>query len=231
MNILTSGCSFSRGPTAWPIHIARWYKANLVNLAQSGAGNTYIKQSVIAELQKRNYDLVLIMWSGLERIDIQVSNIESFNSTIYTSKYQSQQNDWQEKIVDPINDQDYVQKDWVFGCGHINCDNFIVNSGLFETLYRYQDFQQHLQRSFSDMLCLESYLKAKNIPYAFAFYQDYVESMGEYSQQLDWSNIYNTTNLFEITLQLKNFAADGLHPGPQAQKVWARNFYDFLQAQ
>jgi len=229
MKILTSGCSFSRGPGAWPNHIAQWYDADLVNLAQAGAGNTYISRSVMAELQQRSYDLVLVMWSGLERIDLQVEDIDYFDQTKYTSKYQSQQNDWPEKIIEPVNDQDYVQKNWVFGSGHLNRDPWLVKHGLLEKLYRQQNFDVHLQRSFYDMLSLESYLKSRSTPYAFAFYQNYVKAMGDWANQLDWTNIYNQTNLFDITKSMNDYDTDNIHPGPNAHKVWAQDFYTFLK--
>ena len=230
-NILTSGCSFSRGPIAWPNHIAQWYNANLVNLAQAGAGNTYISRSVMAELQQRSYDLVLVMWSGLERIDLQVEDIDQFVETKNTSQYQSKQNDWPEKIVEPINDQDYVQKNWVFGIGHLHRDVWLIKQGLFEKLYRHQDFKTHLQRSFYDMLSLESYLKSRSIPYAFSFYQNYIEAMGDFAKQLDWTNIYNQTNLYDIARSMNDYDTDNIHPGPNAQRSWAHNFYTFLTTQ
>ena len=228
MRILTNGCSFSRGPIAWPNHIAKWAGADLVNLAQAGAGNTYISRSTISELQERCYDLVLIMWSGLERIDIQVENINLFDSTVYTSRYQSQQNDWPEKVIEPINDQDYVQKNWVFGCGHLNGDSFVIQSGLFRQQYKYLGFDNHLARSFFDILSLENYLKNKSIPYAFSFYQNYVPSLGDYANQLDWSHIFNEVNLFDLTKSLDDYDTDGLHPGPAAQRSWAQSFYNFI---
>lgn len=229
MKILTSGCSFSRGPIAWPNHIAKLFNTDLVNLAQAGAGNTYISRSIMAELQQRSYDLVLVMWSGLERVDLQVDNIDYFDQTKYTSEYQSQQNDWPEKIVEPINDQDYVQKNWVFGMGHLNQDSWLIKHGLFEKIYKHQDFETHLQRSFYDMLSLESYLKSRSIPYAFAFYQNYVGSMGDFVKQLDWKHIYNRTNLYDVTKSMNDYDTDNIHPGVDANKIWAQDFYTFLK--
>lgn len=229
MRILTNGCSFSRGPTAWPNHIARWFGADLVNLAQSGAGNTYISRSTIMELQKRFYDLVLIMWSGLERIDLQVEDIDFFDDTTYTSKYQSSQNDWPEKIVWPINDQDYVEKNWVFGCGHLNSDPFILKTRLFEYQYKYQGFDDHAARSFQDMLCLESYLQSRNIPYAFAFYKNYIANIQKHIDQLDTTHVYIATNMFDLAVSLNDWDPDGLHPGARAQETWAADFYRFVE--
>ena len=50
MRLLVNGCSFSRGSTAWPNHITKLAAANLINLAQAGAGNTYIAQTTQSEL-------------------------------------------------------------------------------------------------------------------------------------------------------------------------------------
>lgn len=228
MRILINGCSFSRGSIAWPNYIAKWANADLVNLAQAGAGNTYISRSTITELQKRSYDLVLIMWTGLERIDIQVENINLFNSTIYTSKYQSLKNDWPEKVVLPINDQDYVEKNWVFGCGHINSDPYILQTRLFDYQYKYQGFNDHASRSFLDMLSLESYFRSRNIPYAFAFYQDYYKDISDLIDQLDKSRIFTASNLFDLAQTMNDWDTDGIHPGPQAHKVYATDLFKFI---
>jgi hypothetical protein len=69
MVVLANGCSFSRGPGSWPYALQSIYNFNLVNLAQSGAGNTYIFESTVLEISQRVYDLVLIMWSDPNRID------------------------------------------------------------------------------------------------------------------------------------------------------------------
>ena len=125
MRILVNGCSFSRGPISWPYYLTNLTDItgkNLVNLACAGAGNTYIHETTTRILDKEKFDLVLIMWSGISRIDFQVESIDFFEKTTYTSKYQSSQNDWPGKIINPMNDQDYVEKNWIFGCSHINND-------------------------------------------------------------------------------------------------------------
>jgi hypothetical protein len=172
------------------------------------------------------------MWSGLERIDVQIERIEDFAQTPCTSQYQSSQNDWPEKIIEPVNDQDYVQKDWVFGVGHLNCDKFLLKNKLFEKQYQYQGSLQHLQRSMYHMISLQSYIKVRNIPYVFAFYQNYVSQFQQLPHlvlQLDQNFIYNSTNLFDITKQINDYDADGLHPGPQAHKQWAKDLVTFMQ--
>ena len=75
------------------------------------------------------------------------------------------------------------------------------------------------------MLSLESYLQNHNIPYAFAFYQNYIGQMGRYADQLDWRNIYNDQNLYDITKGINDWDSDGFHPGPLAQETWAQGLY------
>ena len=228
--LLVNGCSFSRGPGSWPYHVAKGLNADICNLAQSGAGNTYIRQSTIVELSQRTYDLVLIMWSGPERVDVQVEEINLFD-TSYTSKYQSLQNDWPEKIIYPINDQDYVEKNWVFGCGYVNADPFLRKNDLFRGLYKYIGHNENVKRSLIDMICLQDILRARNINYAFCFYQNYC-----INNLRDQKNLWNLIDHSKIIVgdlgtmshDLDSFDKDGLHPGIEAHRRWAQHVLHYL---
>lgn len=142
MKILVNGCSFSRGPISWPYYLQELLNCELVNLAQSGAGNSYIHESTVSELVHREYDLVIIMWSGLSRLDFKVEQVAQFSKTPFTSDYQHRQNDWPGKVIIPVNDQDYVEKDWVFGCGILNNEQELVRSNFLNGLYRYIGVEQ-----------------------------------------------------------------------------------------
>jgi hypothetical protein len=230
MKILVNGCSFSRGPKSWPYYIQSALEADLCNLAQSGAGNTYIRQSTMVELSQRTYDLVLIMWSGLERFDVQVEDIDFFK-TPYTSKYQSSQNDWPEKIVIPINDQDYVEKNWVFGVGYIKRDSFLKTNDLFPGFYKYLGQEEHVRRSMLDMICLQDFLRVRNLDYAFSFYQDYMPALQ--SQQDLWSMIDHSKlvpgDLNSLSHKLESFDLDGIHPGTAAHDTWSQHVLQHLR--
>lgn len=210
MNILVNGCSFSRGPISWPYFLNC---TNLVNLACAGAGNNYICDSTLRELHQRSYDHVIIMWSGLERFDIQCC----FSDTAYASGYQSLQNDWPEKITEPINDQDYVEKDWLFGCGHINGERNLLSSKIFTGIYKYSTKHQLQQNSFARMISLQSYLKCNGIAYTFSFYQNYEVDFNT----IDKDNCEVSDNISDIMHRLQSYDTDGLHPGELANKTWA----------
>lgn len=66
MKILVSGASFSYGPKSWP----ELLRADVTNLSRMSAGNTYIVDTTVDELSKNLYNLVIIMWSPFDRVDI-----------------------------------------------------------------------------------------------------------------------------------------------------------------
>ena len=219
-NVLVNGCSFSRGPDSWPYFLKN---ANIINLAQSGAGNTYIFETTIAELSNRKYDYVLIMWSGVERVDYKVSDIKMFGNSWSTSQAQHLRNDWSEKIIIPINDQDYVEKDWVFGTGHFS-DPAVTQSKIFEGVYKYVDRQQFRYHLLIKMIALQNTLKQLNIPYMYSFFMDYeheLKKIPELYNMLDQSCIYNKENINTIAKTNSWYYDDGMHPNKLAHKTWA----------
>jgi hypothetical protein len=222
MNLLVNGCSFSRGPTAWPYHID---KANIVNLACAGAGTDYIFNTTIAELSRRRYDFVTIMWTAPSRIDLKVNSAADFSGSPYTSAYQASLNDWKNKVIVPINDQDYVEKDWVFGCGHTNKDPTLIKTKVFERQYFYQDANQFTYLLLIKMIALQNTLKQLNIPYLFMYYQDYSSELQSHTmlyRQLDQNCIYNKKNIYTITKENNWYDEDGIHPGLLAHQQWAK---------
>jgi hypothetical protein len=55
--------------------------------------------------------------------------------------------------------------------------------------------------------------------------------MGDFAKQLDWKHIYNRTNLYDITQSINDYDTDNIHPGVDANKLWAQDFYTFLTTQ
>lgn len=231
-NVLVNGCSFSRGPESWPYHLQNLYNFTLVNLAQAGAGNTYIHESTVSELAKRKYDSVIIMWSGLSRIDLKIENISLFTDSKYTSHYQKTRNDWKGKQIFPINDQDYVEDNWIFGVGEINREKALVERKIFNDLYRYIGINQFIYHSLQKMISLQSFLKLQNIPYLFTFYQDYAHDLQlvpELYNLLDQTNIYNEQNIFDIANKY-NDVDETSHPKTLTHSTWARLLKEFIDA-
>lgn len=223
MKLLVNGCSFSRGDISWPHQLQSLIQCDLVNLAQAGAGNTYIHESTVEELSHRNYDYVIIMWSGLARFDFKVNDIEYFKDSKYTSKYQKTRNDWQGKTIYPINDQDYVEDNWVFGCGVMNREKSLLNTQFLNGIYKYLNHEEFTFHSLQHMIALQSFLKINNIPYYFTFYENYVDILKKSTlfKLLDTDYILTDNTLSDVSIQLNDYDIDGSHPGPNAHKYWA----------
>lgn len=226
-NVLVNGCSFSRGPISWPYHLQKKLNFNLVNLALSAAGNKYIHDSTITELSQRKYDHVFIMWSGLQRNDVQVADVAQFDQCV-TSAKQVLENDWDDKIVWPVNDQDYVEKDWVF----IGLDNPYIQSIKFAEYIKYRNKKNEVHQSLLYMITLQAVLKTLSIPYTFSFFTDYVADLKQsklYSM-LDFDNICAAENIHTIAKQIKSYDIDGYHPGIEANQLWADKLIEFINA-
>ena len=227
-NILVNGCSFSCGPVAWPYYLQQNLDCNLINLAVSAAGNRYIHDSTIRELSKRQYDYVFIMWSGLQRNDIQVDNINIFKEAV-NSRNQSGENDWEDKVVYPVNDQDYIEKNWVFAA----LDNPFLKSAKFCEYIKYRGIDIEVQDSLMYMITLQSVLKQLNIPYVFSFYMNYLETLKKHKELfalLDLNNICLDGNINDIAREINSYREDGFHPGAEANITWANNLTKFINA-
>jgi hypothetical protein len=222
MRILVNGCSFSRGPISWPYYLTGLTDktgSNVVNLACAGAGNTYIHDTTMRILEKEKFDLVLIMWSGIHRIDQQVEDNMLVDSP-YTSRYQKTQNDWPEKIVEPVNDQDFVEDNWSFGCGVLNGETSSELNRLFKEAYRTMGDEEFVNQFIVKIIGLQNTLKQLDIPYVFSFYQPYIDKIKK-STLIDWDNCVVNDNITNIAKRLNSYDEDGFHPGLEANQQWA----------
>jgi hypothetical protein len=222
--ILVNGCSFSQGQHSWPCHLKRFKQPQVVNLSCSSAGNTYIHESTINALSRSTaYQAVLIMWSGLTRIDARVSDIDRFQNSCYNSKYASEHNDWPKKIIESVDDQDFVDKDWVFGLGEQNRDKVVTQSGVFTGLYKHMELKQFVFHFLIKLISLQNTLKIMNLPYCFMFYQPYqteLQNFPELCKLIDWNCVYLEQNIFELAKLNNDFDSTG-HPGITTHKQWA----------
>jgi len=232
MNILVNGTSISRGEGSWPYYLMDKLPAdkfNLVNLAQAGSGNTYIHDSTLEEVACRPYDLVIIQWTYANRFDIRVKDIKNFSDTEYTSDYQSRQNDWPSKVIWPINDQDYVQKNWIFGCGYINQNKNDSIGKVFKEYYRVTKRSDQISASLIKIITLQNTLKAMNVPYLFTSYRPLpsIRRFEHLYKLIDWDNFFSGPHLHKIAKD-NNQIDDTLHPYPEAHVSYADVLYNDL---
>jgi len=221
--ILVNGCSFSQGETAWPHHLQTFKQNHVVNLSCSSAGNTYIHESTVSELSQRSYQAVLIMWSGLSRIDVKVNDPDKFKNSWYNSQFAAKHNDWPKKIIYPSNDRAHIDQEWVFGLGEQNRDPIVVQNGLFTGLYKHLDLPQFIFHFLIKMISLQNTLKVMGLPYCFMFYQPYQKDLQIFPmlcKLVDWNNVYLEKNIYEMALA-NNDVDSTNHPGAKTHLEWA----------
>jgi len=225
--VLVNGCSFSRGPGSWPYQLQDLMGFDLTNLAVASAGNHYIHDTTVSELSRSKYDFVIVMWSGLERVDVPVEDISMFDQCNTTSFQQSLKNDWPEKKIYPANDQDLVEKNWVF----VYPSQRQLQELKFAEFVKYQNYDTHRKQSMIYMISLQSILAQLQIPYVFCFYMDYVNELKKEKDLCDlirWENICCEDNLHNLATRTNSFDLDGYHPGVQAHTEWANTLHKFI---
>lgn len=202
MNVLINGTCLSRGPGSWPYHLQTLLSADMINLSLAGVGNNYVFESSMRELCRRSYDLVILTWTTSHHVTLRVDDINRFSDSKNTSLYQSSMNDWPEKIVSPVNDQDRVEKDWIMNVGNMAGSRDTV-SRYFDHYLAYEKFPQSLERDLTHIIAMQSFLKVNSVPYVFL----YTRSIKRYRrfdylyQQIDWSRWYLDRDLKTISTQ------------------------------
>lgn len=215
-------------------HITCWKKlenCNLVNLAQAGSGNTYIHESTVEEISQRNYDLVLIQWTYANRIDFKVKDITQFSDTTYTTDYQRQQNDWPSKVVYPVNDQNYVQKNWIFGCGYLNEPDTKSLRQAMKGYYDVTDSDEHIFSKLIKIISLQNTFKTQKIPYLFVPYRPIpqLERFKSLNNMIDKSNV-SELSLYKLSTEHNPLFNATDHPLPEIHKLYAEQLYQNLLA-
>lgn len=225
MKILASGCSFTAGgpKQSWPTLIDQ--KSYVTNLGRASAGNRYIGQSIINELSTKPgfYDIVLVMWSGLRRIDLNVSKI---TYDMLNGEHSTELNNHYYGFVGDA----YTH---AYGAGLLK---------LFgQEYFMLADEQADVIESLTQMVCLQSFLKSMNMPYRFMSYINYwndwdqvtnincgvykYQSCRALTEQIDFSNFifYNNQRdgIYEFAKENNLLDSDGFHPSLSGHQSWA----------
>jgi len=224
MNILLTGNCNSRGPGSWPYYLKDILDCELVNLSLAGSGNAYIYEATISELAKRSYDLVLIMWCESTHTGLPVTDISMFADSENTSLYQSGVNDWPEKIVYPVNDQDYVPKNWIMNSGYRSNKQDSV-AKFFKQYHQAVTYEQTLESDILKMIGLQGFFKSTNQPYLFLYGRPYTKfkRFEHLYKLIDWSQFYQEDTLMQIASRNNNelMGDDNKYPTAQGHQAYA----------
>ena len=210
--LVANGCSFTQGT-----HGETWAKylniPNVTNLANGGAGNHYICRRTLNYLESHNCDpkktLVIVMWSGVSRIDVSVSD------------------EWYKHIRTTFN---YGYTDGISNWIHTGSSG---NVPVLEGVCKTNDNQSLCVNSLQNFILLENYLRAQGY---WSVVQEYCATtevdpnIGYHCKNLslyknfDFSNWFFTNNnrdcFGEFALDdIRN--RDDAHPSPDTHQRFA----------
>jgi hypothetical protein len=234
MKILVSGCSFTKWPeypggpnVCWPRYIT---DHEIVNVGEAAAGNQYICDSVIRETLQNDYDMVLVMWSGVSRLDYLTDVTDPAWNELFDSY----------GFYRRING---TPLGYIFSGGQIGTwfKNPVAHKMFYE-MYKVSSNTSLGTINLQEMVKLQEYLKSKNIPYRFMSYVnywgsgEYVSPNGDfgvadhkylklYTDAIDWSKWIFTNDMrdgiYEMAKSENSFTDDGFHPSSLIHQRWA----------
>lgn len=238
MNILVSGCSFSQWPqypggpnTCWPRYLSEMEPSlNIKTVAEAAAGNQYICDSVIRSVLEETPDMVLVMWSGVSRLDYLTSLEDQAWNELFDSY------GFFRRLPDG-------KLGYIFSGGQLGTwfKNPVAHKMFYE-MYKVSSELSLATINLMEMVKLQNFLKAKGIPYRFMSYVNYWTTEKEVSPNGDFG-VYNHPELnriideidfsqwifagegrqsiYDVAKEMNSFMPDGFHPGEEAHKAWA----------
>ena len=226
--------NFTASQPTWPYRLQEQLNFDMVNLAVSGAGSTYIHESTIAEISQRSYDLVLIMWTDFDRVDQRVGIPKSFSSLSYTSHVQSKKTNPELEAHFAL-DTEFIQQDWIFsgdfyqsGSNHPD-EN--VNQLFGHTRFSSPDLL--MEHSLTRIISLQGVLKSMNIPYRFMFFKHPVglNRFANLNKLIDRQNVIDEPHLFSLAHRNNWWDKSTGHPTAEAYSMYAHMLVDYLKDQ
>jgi len=235
-NIVSSGCSFTYGQYTWPNFVKAALPAQqLYNVSAGAAGNEYIASSVVDCIQCQDLDpadtLVLVMWSGADRIDKLVSGEYWYLLSDYECK---------------VKIDDRPDGYWIFSGGHCNAWlDHPETIKLFQPDYITADPHTFSKKSLQYIMALESFLVARGFRYRFMSFTNCWDPSQESAGQTNWSVAHfardtammmqwdfspwvfvnqRRDGIYELCCQRDLISDDDFHPSPEGQRVFAEEF-------
>ena len=165
MKILISGCSFSQWPEipggkniCWPAYIQGH---DVHTVAEAAAGNQYICDSIIRGVLEQRPDMVLVMWSGVSRLDY----LTSVEDPAWNSLFDSY--GFYRRIPGG-------KLGWIFSGGQMGTwFKHPVAHRMFYEMYKVSSELSLANINLTEIIKLQNFLKAKHIPYRFMSYVNY----------------------------------------------------------
>jgi hypothetical protein len=199
-------------------------------VAEAAAGNQYICDSVVRSVLNNKPDKVLVMWSGISRLDYLTSLEDSAWNSLFDSY------GFYRRLPDN-------KLGWIFSGGQMGTwFKHPVAHKMFYEMYKVSSPLSLANINLMEIIKLQNFLKAKDIPYVFSSYVNYWTSgpnlspNGDFGvcdfpelapliNEIDFSNwLFDGERrcLYDVAKTMNNFAEDGFHPGAEAHEYWAK---------
>jgi hypothetical protein len=238
MNILVSGCSFTQWPEypggpniCWPRFLKElnpdW---NITSRAEAAAGNQYIADSVVRAVLEQRPERVLVMWSGVSRLDY----LTSLEDPAWDKLFDSY--GFYRRLPDG-------KLGYIFSGGQMGTwfKNPVAHKMFYE-MYKVSSELSLATINLMEIVKTQQFLKSMNVPYHFMSYVNYwtteknISPNGDFGlaalpelagllNAVDFSKwIFSDSSkngIYELAKQNNDFQADGFHPGDNTQRQWA----------
>lgn len=234
MNILISGCSFTQWPESpggpnicWPRYLNGH---NVTTVAEAAAGNQYICDSVITNVLQKQFDKVLVMWSGISRLDY----LTSLEDAAWDSLFDSY--GFYRRL--PGN-----KLGWIFSGGQMGTwyKNPVAHKMFYEQ-YKVSSELSLARINLMEIIKLQNFLENKGIPYKFMTYVNYwiaeknISPNGDFGvaafpellpliNEIKFNNWVFTNDrkdgIYEMAKAENDFMEDGFHPAAKTHQRWA----------
>jgi hypothetical protein len=233
-NLLTFGCSFTdiddehllsqRGgifkyrepPKSWPVELARLTNSNPVCRGKGGVGNFYITNRIYETVDDSDNSVVIVMWSGIDRVDIAVSKREFY--------YFDKQN---------------IRDNWLHSGGKILFDNSKTKDRYWHNYYRtYHTEEDSYTQTLQHIIGAQEFLSNRKIPYLFLTYKDIFtgrkriyERAKNLENHINWDKFHFPNGKFggEFEWVKDNnltWNEDGVHPSSESHRKFAEYLYN-----
>lgn len=244
MNILISGCSFTHWPETpgssqnicWPSYLHQHLPdVEITNLAEPGAGNQYITNSIIQEFCNdpgKEFDLVLIMWTGVSRLDF-LTDISNPDWLALFEDY-----GFYRRVGECPNKLGYI-----FSGGQLGTwVNHPTSVNMFRQMYKVSSHLSLAYHNLMEIIKCQEFLRAKKVPYRFMSYVNYwndkesVSPNGDFGvlaypelipmiKNIDFSNWVflndQRDGIYEMAKENDDYHGDRFHPGIKTHQRWA----------
>ena len=238
MKLLTFGCSFTDNDNelremvngkyiephnTWPVELARLTNTNPICKGMGGVGNFYITNKIYETVDDPDNSVVIVMWTGIDRID-KVVNKEEFH---YFDRYE-------------------VRDGWLHsgGPGMFDRDNELFDKARSRDRYWYNYYKTyHTEedsyiQTLQHMIGVQEFLSNRKIPYMFLTYKDiFTDRWREYKRaknlenQVNWDKFHFPNGEFggEYEWVRDNnltWAEDKQHPSSESHRKFAEYLYN-----